>query len=210
MPAHAFFFYIFSLIAIVSAIMVTASKNTVHSVFFLILDFISISCLFILIGAEFLGMIMLIVYVGAVAVLFLFVVMMLNVAQQKNQWVGAPSGSRHIPVGMIVSLIIFFELLIVIGGWKLKPDLTNDFINLPTSNVTNTHSIGNVLYTDYIHLFQLSGMILLVAMIGAIVLTFRKRSGLKKQSYIKQISREKNDGVELVDVKNKAGVKIDA
>ena len=115
MPAHAFFFYIFSLIAIVSAIMVTASKNTVHSVFFLILDFISISCLFILIGAEFLGMIMLIVYVGAVAVLFLFVVMMLNVAQQKNQWFGAASGSKHIPVGMIVSLIIFFELLIVIG-----------------------------------------------------------------------------------------------
>ena len=209
MPAHAFFFYIFSLIAIVSAIMVTASKNTVHSVFFLILDFISISCLFILIGAEFLGMIMLIVYVGAVAVLFLFVVMMLNVAQQKNQWFGAASGGKHIPVGMIVSLIIFFELLIVIGGWKLKPDLTNDFINLSTSDVTNTHSIGNVLYTDYIHLFQLSGMILLVAMIGAIVLTFRQRSGLKRQSYISQISREKNDGVELVNVKNKAGVKID-
>ena len=209
MPAHAFFFYIFSLIAIVSAIMVTASKNTVHSVFFLILDFISISCLFILIGAEFLGMIMLIVYVGAVAVLFLFVVMMLNVAQQKNQWVGAASGSKHIPVGMIVSLIIFFELLIVIGGWKLKPDLTNDFINLSKSGVTNTHSIGNVLYTDYIHLFQLSGMILLVAMIGAIVLTFRQRTGLKRQSYISQISREKNDGVELVNVKNKAGVKID-
>ena len=209
MPAHAFFFYIFSLIAIVSAIMVTASKNTVHSVFFLILDFISISCLFILIGAEFLGMIMLIVYVGAVAVLFLFVVMMLNVAQQKNQWCGAASGSKHIPVGMIVSLIIFFELLIVIGGWKLKPDLSNDFINLSTTNITNTHSIGNVLYTDYIHLFQLSGMILLVAMIGAIVLTFRQRSGLKRQSYIRQISREKNDGVELVDVKNKEGVKID-
>ena len=189
--------------------MVTASKNKVNSVFFLILDFISISCLFILIGAEFLGMIMLIVYVGAVAVLFLFVVMMLNVAQQKNQWFGAASGSKHIPVGMIVSLIIFFELLIVIGGWKLKPDLTNDFINLSTSGATNTHSIGNVLYTDYIHLFQLSGMILLVAMIGAIVLTFRQRTGLKRQSYISQISREKNDGVELVNVKNKAGVKID-
>jgi len=110
---------------------------------------------------------------------------------------------------MIVSLIIFFELLIVIGGWKLKPDLSNDFINLSTTNITNTHSIGNVLYTDYIHLFQLSGMILLVAMIGAIVLTFRQRSGLKRQSYIRQISREKNDGVELVDVKNKEGVKID-
>jgi len=209
MPAHAFFFYIFSLIAIVSAIMVTASKNTVHSVFFLILDFISISCLFILIGAEFLGMIMLIVYVGAVAVLFLFVVMMLNVAQQKNQWFGATSGSKHIPVGMIVSLIIFFELIIVIGGWKLKPDLKSEFINIYNNSVTNTHSIGNVLYTDYIHLFQLSGMILLVAMIGAIVLTFRQRSGLKRQSYIRQISREKYDGVELVDVKNKEGVKID-
>ncbi len=209
MPAHAFFFYIFSLIAIVSAIMVTASKNTVHSVFFLILDFISISCLFILIGAEFLGMIMLIVYVGAVAVLFLFVVMMLNVAQQKNQWFGATSGSKHIPLGMIVSLIIFFELIIVIGGWKLKPDLKSELININSNSVTNTHSIGNVLYTDYIHLFQLSGMILLVAMIGAIVLTFRKRSGLKRQSYIRQISREKYDGVELVDVKNKEGVKID-
>ena len=209
MQAHAFFFYIFSLIAIISAIMVTASKNTVHSVFFLILDFICISCLFILIGAEFLGMIMLIVYVGAVAVLFLFVVMMLNVAQQKNQWFGATSGSKHIPVGMIVSLIIFFELLIVIGGWKLKPDLTNEFMKLSTNVVTNTHSIGNVLYTDYIHLFQLSGMILLVAMIGAIVLTFRKRTGIKKQSYISQISREKNDGVELVEVKNNEGVKID-
>ncbi len=209
MPAHAFFFYIFSLIAIISAIMVTASKNTVHSVFFLILDFISISCLFILIGAEFLGMIMLIVYVGAVAVLFLFVVMMLNVAQQKNQWFGATSGSKHIPVGMIVSMIIFFELIIVIGGWKLKPDLKSEFSNIYTNTVTNTHSIGNVLYTDYIHLFQLSGMILLVAMIGAIVLTFRQRSGLKRQSYIRQISREKYDGVELVDVKNKEGVKID-
>ena len=97
----------------------------------------------------------------------------------------------------------------MIGGWKLKPDLSNDFINLSTTKITNTHSIGNVLYTDYIHLFQLSGMILLVAMIGAIVLTFRQRSGLKKQSYIRQISREKNDGVELVDVKNKEGVKID-
>ena len=209
MLAHAIFFYFFSFVAIISAVMVTVSKNTVHSVFFLILDFISISCLFIMIGAEFLGMIMLIVYVGAVAVLFLFVVMMLNVAQQKNQWFGATSGSKHIPIGMIVSLIIFFELIIVIGGWKLKPDLKSEFINIYSNSVTNTHSIGNVLYTDYIHLFQLSGMILLVAMIGAIVLTFRQRSGLKRQSYIRQISREKYDGVELTDVKNKEGVKID-
>ena len=123
MIAHAIVFYIFSLIAIVSAIMVTVSKNTVNSVFFLILDFISISCLFIMIGAEFLGMIMLIVYVGAVAVLFLFVVMMLNVAQQKNEWFNSSGRSSHIPVGLLVSIIIFFELIIVIGGWKYKPDL---------------------------------------------------------------------------------------
>ena len=114
MLAHAIFFYFFSFVAIISAIMVTVSKNTVHSVFFLILDFISISCLFIMIGAEFLGMIMLIVYVGAVAVLFLFVVMMLNVAQQKNQWFKSSETSTHIPVGLIVSLIIFLELIIVI------------------------------------------------------------------------------------------------
>ena len=112
MLAHAIFFYFFSFVAIISAIMVTVSKNTVHSVFFLILDFISISCLFIMIGAEFLGMIMLIVYVGAVAVLFLFVVMMLNVAQQKNQWFKSSDTSTHIPIGLIVSLIIFFELII--------------------------------------------------------------------------------------------------
>ena len=125
MIAHSIFFYFFSLIAIVSAIMVTASKNTVHSVFFLILDFISISCLFIMIGAEFLGMIMLIVYVGAVAVLFLFVVMMLNVAQQKNEWFSARESSSHIPIGLLVSLVIFVELIIVVGGWKYKPELLN-------------------------------------------------------------------------------------
>tara|TARA_Y100000590_G_scaffold383302_1_gene453817 strand:+ start:1403 stop:2035 length:633 start_codon:yes stop_codon:yes gene_type:complete len=209
MLAHAVFFYLFSFIAIVSAIMVTAARNTVHSVFFLILDFISISCLFIMIGAEFLGMIMLIVYVGAVAVLFLFVVMMLNVAQQKNQWFTSSKSSSHIPVGMLVSLIIFFELIIVVGGWKYKPDLLSSSTIVISETTTNTHSLGYVLYTDYIHLFQLSGMILLVAMIGAIVLTFRERSGLKRQSYIKQISREKKDGVELVDVKNNKGVKID-
>ena len=191
--------------------MLTVSRNTVHSVFFLILDFISVSCLFIMIGAEFIGMIMLIVYVGAVAVLFLFVVMMLNVAQQKNQWFVTEKSSSHLPVGLIVSIIIFFELIIVIGGWKYKPDLIVSSSNLgASSNKTNTHSIGEVLYTDYIHLFQLSGMVLLVAMIGAIVLTFRKRSGLKRQSYFKQISRERSEGVELVDVENKKGVKIDA
>jgi len=163
-----------------------------------------------MIGAEFLGMIMLIVYVGAVAVLFLFVVMMLNVAQQKNELFVKAEDSNHIPIGLIVSIIIFFELIIVIGGWKYKPQVVESFstvgINLTNSN---THSIGQVLYTDYIHLFQLSGIILLVAMIGAIVLTFRKRSGVKKQSYFKQVSRERYEGVKLVEVESNKGVKID-
>ena len=209
MIAHSIFFYVFSIIAVVSAIMVTVSKNTVHSVFFLILDFISISCLFIMIGAEFLGMIMLIVYVGAVAVLFLFVVMMLNVAQQKNQWFISTPSSKHIPVGLIISTLIFFELIIVIGGWKYKPDLFNSNNFNITSEVSNTHSLGQVLYTDYIHVFQISGMILLIAMIGAIVLTFRKREGVKKQSDIKQISRERSEGVEVLEVPSNKGVKID-
>ena len=209
MIAHAIFFYIFSIIAVISAIMVTVSKNTVHSVFFLILDFISISCLFIMIGAEFLGMIMLIVYVGAVAVLFLFVVMMLNVAQQKNQWFISKESSGHIPVGLIISVIIFFELIIVIGGWKYKPDLLNSTNLFIEKGVSNTHSLGQVLYTDYIHVFQISGMILLIAMIGAIVLTFRQREGVKKQSYLKQISRERAEGVEVLEVASNRGVKID-
>ena len=209
MIAHAVFFYLFSLIAIVSAVMVTASKNTVHSVFFLILDFISISCLFIMIGAEFLGMIMLIVYVGAVAVLFLFVVMMLNVAQQKNQWFASEESSGHIPVGLIISTLIFFELIIVIGGWKYKPDLFDLNNSMVNFSLSNTHSIGQILYTDYIHVFQISGMILLVAMVGAIVLTFRKREGVKTQSYLKQISRERSEGVQVVEVETNKGVKID-
>ena len=207
MIAHSIFFFTFSTIAVISAVMVTVSKNTVYSVFFLILDFVSISFLFIMIGAEFLGMIMLIVYVGAVAVLFLFVVMLLNVSRQKSQWFNR--SSNHLPISILISIIIFFELIIVIGGWKYKPDvLTINSINFD-QNLSNTHQIGNILYTDFIHLFQLSGMILLVAMIGAIVLTFRKREGIKRQSYFSQISRERSDGVTLIDVETDKGVKLD-
>ena len=166
-------------------------------------------CLFIMIGAEFLWMIMLIVYVGAVAVLFLFVVMMLNVAQQKNQWFAGEQSSRHIPVGLIISTLIFFEIIIVIGGWKYKPEIFDINNSLANTSVSNTHSLGQILYTDYIHVFQISGMILLVAMVGAIVLTFRQRSGLKRQSYIKQISRERAEGVEVLEVQSNKGVKID-
>ena len=154
-------------------------------------------------------MIMLIVYVGAVAILFLFVVMMLNVAQQKNEWFSSEIRSTHIPIGLLVSLIIFSELIIVIGGWKYKPEIFNINNSISQTGISNTHSLGQILYTDYIHVFQISGMILLVAMIGAIVLTFRQRSGVKRQSYIKQISRERVEGVELLEVQSNKGVKID-
>ena len=152
---------------------------------------------------------MLIVYVGAVAVLFLFVVMMLNVAQQKNQWFASQSSSRHIPIGLIISTLIFFELIIVIGGWKYKPDIFNINNSIETFKVSNTHSLGQILYTDYIHVFQISGMILLIAMIGAIVLTYRKRVGVKTQSYLKQISRERSESVSVQNVDSNKGVKID-
>ena len=209
MLAHSLFFYFFSIIAVFAAIMVTVSRNTVYSVFFLILVFISISILFIMIGAEFLGMIMLIVYVGAVAVLFLFVVMMLNITEQLT---GRPSRRglfNNISVGSIIGVIIFLELLVVIGGWKYKGTfvpLSSENLNL---DISNTHALGNVLYTDYIHLFQISGMILLIAMIGAITLTFSKRENIKRQSYFDQIQREKDSAVSLVEVESGMGVKLD-
>ena len=208
MIIHSFFFFFFSIIAIFSAIMVTVSKNTVHSVFFLILDFITISFLFIMIGAEFLGMIMLIVYVGAVAVLFLFVVMMLNVSQLEEENKGSKKSLKKIPIGLFVGLVIFIEMLVVVGGWKYKPDIPAAYNLISDENLTNTHALGNVIYTEYIHLFQLSGIILLVAMIGAIALTFRNRDGVKKQNYFKQVSRERNESVELIDVKSNQGVDL--
>ena len=209
MLAHSLFFYFFSTIAVFAAIMVIVSRNTVYSVFFLILVFISISILFIMIGAEFLGMIMLIVYVGAVAVLFLFVVMMLNITEQLTKQSSRKGLVNNISVGSIIGVIIFLELLVVIGGWKYK----GTFVPLSTTNfnldISNTHALGNVLYTDYIHLFQISGMILLIAMIGAITLTFSKRENIKRQSYFDQIQREKDSAVSLVEVESGKGVKLD-
>ena len=209
MLAYSLFFYFFSSIAVFSSTMVIFSRNTVYSVFFLISVFVSVSILFIMIGAEFLGMIMLIVYVGAVAVLFLFVVMMLNITEQIKKTIPRKGFVNNVSVGLFVGILIFLELLVVIGGWKYKSTFSllskNDLI----SNISNTEAIGNVLYTNYIHIFQLSGIILLVAMIGAIVLTFRKRVGVKHQSYFKQISREKSDSVELLEVQNNKGVKVD-
>ncbi len=208
MLAHGLFFYFFSSIAVFSAIMVTISRNTVYSVFFLILVFVTVSILFIMIGAEFLGMIMLIVYVGAVAVLFLFVVMMLNITEQITKRSSTRKGLiNNISVGSIVGIIIFLELLVVVGGWKYKGNF-NSISNL-NLDLSNTHALGNVLYTDYIHLFQIAGMILLVAMIGAITLTFSKRENIKRQSYLKQIQREKITSISLVEVESDKGVKID-
>ena len=209
MLAHSLFFYFFSAIAVFSSVMVTLSKNTVYSVFFLILVFVTVSILFIMIGAEFLGMIMLIVYVGAVAVLFLFVVMMLNVTEQVTKTSLRKGLINNISVGSIVGLIIFLELLVVIGGWKYK----GTFVTLSSTNLnqglSNTHALGNVLYTDYIHLFQIAGMILLVSMIGAITLTFTKRENIKRQKYLTQIQRERDTSISLVEVESGKGVKID-
>jgi len=161
-----------------------------------------------MVGAEFLGMILLIVYVGAVAVLFLFVVMMLNVAEQKQSWfIGQKS--NHIPSGLIVSILILLELLVVIGGWKYKENILSSSTLLINEELSNTHQIGNVMYTDYILYFQVSGIILLLAMIGAILLTYRKREGVKKQSYINQISRDPSSSIEIKDVKFDKGVKLD-
>ena len=209
MLAHSLFFYFFSAITVFSAIMVIVSRNTVYSVFFLILVFISVSILFIMIGAEFLGMIMLIVYVGAVAVLFLFVVMMLNITEQLTERSSRKGLINNISVGSIIGVIIFLELLVVIGGWKYKGTFVPLFTTNLNLDISNTHALGNILYTDYIHLFQISGMILLVSMIGAITLTFSRRENIKRQSYFDQIQREKDSAVSLVEVESGKGVKLD-
>ena len=204
MLAHALVFYLFSFVAITSSIAVISARNTVHAVFFLILDFVSISCLFIMMGAEYLGMLTLIVYVGAVAVLFLFVVMMLNV-NFKELKAGFLS---YLPFGSLIGVVLLIELGMMIGTWKYKDSFIKTSEIKINDKITNTEAIGNVLYTDYIQYFQISGMILLVAMIGAILLTFRQKENLKRQDITKQVSRERNDGVSLVDVKNFEGVKL--
>lgn len=204
MLAHALVFYLFSFIAISSSLAVISSKNTVHAVFFLILDFVSISCLFIMMGAEYLGMLTLIVYVGAVAVLFLFVVMMLNV-NFKDLRIGFLS---YLPFGLLIGIVIIIELGMMIGTWKYKDSFIKTSEIKISSKVSNTEALGNVLYTDFIHYFQISGIILLVAMIGAILLTFRQKENLKRQDITKQVSRERDDGVSLEEVESFKGVKL--
>tara|TARA_B100000029_G_C17337441_1_gene874039 strand:+ start:186 stop:677 length:492 start_codon:yes stop_codon:yes gene_type:complete len=162
-----------------------------------------------MIGAEFLGMIMLIVYVGAVAVLFLFVVMMLNVREEIPKKSKRKGLINNMSVGIIVGTIIFLELLVVIGGWQYKGNFTSLSSMTFNNELTNTHLLGNILYTKYIHLFQISGMILLIAMIGAITLTFSKRENIKRQNYFNQIERDRASSISLVEVENDKGVKLD-
>ncbi len=162
-----------------------------------------------MIGAEFLGMIMLIVYVGAVAVLFLFVVMMLNITEQITKRRSTKGLINNISIGSIVGAIIFLEIIVALGGWKYKGEFVPLLSGSSNNTITNTHALGNILYTDYIHLFQIAGIILLVSMIGAITLTFEKRENIKRQSYFHQIGREKSDSISLVNVESEKGVKID-
>ena len=204
MTAHALIFYFLSTITILSSIMVISTKNTVHAVFFLILDFVSISALFIMIGAEFVGMILLIVYVGAVAVLFLFVVMMLegNFTKIKQSFL------QYLPFGFFIGVVILLELVLIIGSWQYRPEFIKTAKISYNANEINTEQIGKLIYTDFFLPFQLSGIVLLVAMIGAILLTFRRRDNVKRQDILKQSSREREDSIVLVDVESNKGVKV--
>ncbi|MEQ1705096.1 MAG: NADH-quinone oxidoreductase subunit J [Rickettsiales bacterium] len=197
-------FYIFSLITIVSACMVVSSKNPVHSVFFLILAFFNVAGLFVLIGAEYIAMTLVIVYVGAVAVLFLFVVMMLNInfAEMREGFL------KYLPVGGAVALTIFVEFVFILYGsfaGKNAVSPVRDVI-LPSEEISNTKAIGSILYTDYAYPFQMAGIILLIAMIGAIVLTKRERYSVRKQDIGKQLARTKTSGIEIVSVKSGEGI----
>ena len=181
----ALFFYLFAGVCVASAVMVIVSRNPVHSVLYLILAFVNASGLFILMGAEFLGMMLIVVYVGAVAVLFLFVIMMLDV-----DFVELREGfMQYLPVGLVIGGIFVFELLLVVGGWVINPAVTRNITAAIPANVTNTQALGLVLYTQYIHYFQLAGMVLLVAMIGAIVLTLRHKVNVKRQDINVQNAR---------------------
>jgi len=204
MLAHSLVFYLFSFITIASSIAVISARNTIHAVFFLILDFVSVSCLFIMMGAEFLGMLTLIVYVGAVAVLFLFVVMMLNV-----NYSDLKSGFlNYLPFGGLIGLVLIIEIGLMIGTWKYRDTFIKTSEIKINSDLSNTEALGNVLYTEYLHYFQISGLILLVAMIGAILLTYRRKDNLKIQDITTQVSRERAESVQLEDVESFKGVKL--
>jgi NADH-quinone oxidoreductase subunit J len=200
MIIHAIFFYLFAGVCVASAVMVVTSRNPVHSVLFLILAFVNAAGLFVLLGAEFLAMILIVVYVGAVAVLFLFVVMMLDVdfAELREGFLS------YLPVGALIGAILLAELLLVVGGWAISPSAGGA---VPVAqNVSNTQAIGLVLYTRYVYFFEASGLILLVAMIGAIVMTLQHKPQVRRQNIADQVARGKATAVELVNVKPGQGL----
>jgi NADH-quinone oxidoreductase subunit J len=203
MIIQAIAFYIFAGIAVASGVMVVSSRNPVHSVLFLILAFFNAAGLFVLMGAEFLAMILVVVYVGAVAVLFLFVVMMLdiNFAELRQGF------HAYLPVGLVIGLILLVELVLVFGAWVVSP-LAGTAAAAPApppGAITNTHALGLILYTNYVYLFEASGFILLVAMIGAIVLTLRHRTGVRRQSIGRQTGRRRGESIEVRDVPSGSG-----
>ena len=202
MNAAAAFFYLFAGVTVASAFMVVASRNPVHSVLFLILAFVNAAGLFLLLGAEFLAMLLVVVYVGAVAVLFLFVGMMLDVdfAEFRQGFL------NYLPIGALIGLIFLVELLVVVGAWVIDPQIVRAPVAPIASNVTNTAAIGQVLYTQYIYYFQAAGLVLLVAMIGAIVLTLRERSGVKRQHVPTQNARTKEAAMDVRKVQSGAAL----
>ncbi len=203
MTLTLFVFYVFAIVCVASAVMVVTSSNPVTSVLFLILAFFNAAGLFILIGAEFLAMILVVVYVGAVAVLFMFVVMMLNInfAQLREGF------QRYLPIGVLVCLILLAELVLIVGSWSFSDDAASLVAGQqPTFEVTNAEALGNLIYTDYFYIFQAAGVILLVAIIGAITLTHRRRVGTKRQSIFEQIHKGPEESVELRRVRSRSGI----
>jgi NADH-quinone oxidoreductase subunit J len=202
MAATAFFFYVFAAVAVASAVMVITSRNPVHSVLYLILCFFNGAGLFILLGAEFLAMILVVVYVGAVMVLFLFVVMMLDIdfAQLRQGML------NYLPVGATVGLILLVELLLALGTWAISPEAGRVIAAPAPSSLTNTEALGQILYTKYVYYFQAAGLILLVAMIGAIVLTLRHKENVKRQDIAEQVGRRKTSAIEIRKVSPGQGI----
>ncbi len=198
----ALFFYLFSSVCIACAFMVIASKNPVHSVLYLILAFVNAAGLFVLMGAEFLAMILIVVYVGAVAVLFLFVVMMLDVnfAELRQGFL------QYLPFGALIGVVLLAELLLVLGAWVIGPTVPKAITSPIPTDITNTEALGRVLYTKYIYYFQAAGLVLLVAMVGAIVLTLRHKSGVKRQNIADQVARTRDTAIEVVKVQPGQGL----
>ncbi len=202
MIIQALAFYLFAAVAVASGVMVIGARNPVHSVLFLILVFFNSAGLFVLLGAEFLAMILVVVYVGAVAVLFLFVVMMLDI-----NFVALREGFlRYMPIGALIGLILLAELVLVFGAWVVAPSATHLAVVPVRPDLTNAEALGRVLYTNYFYLFQTAGLILLVAMIGAIVLTLRQREGVRRQKIGVQVSRRRADTIEVKDVPTGSGI----